>query len=158
MRTLRILMKLKTLRILFAAVLVIMSLSSCSSSNQDQPVPEQDQPYLIVDRQDPLHNLSNGEFERTIKDITAIQGIIDRLDALPAFPKDIVHCPLDNGVNYELQFKNIYQDRGVTITATGCQQVKIDGEEYWAMEPRGKGFRAFIMGVLGMTEQQYSGM
>lgn len=143
---------------LFAAVLALTLISSCSSSNEDQLEPDQAQPYLIAERHDPLHNSSNGEFEQTIKDFGAIQGIIDRLDALPAFPQDIVHCPLDNGVNYELHFKNIYQDRDITITASGCQQVTIDGKAYWAMEPKGKGFRAYVMQVLGMTEQQFSGM
>ncbi|SEN76839.1 hypothetical protein [Paenibacillus sp. OV219] len=141
-------------KIMLALCTLAAFLASCSSGD-----PQAQKPLLIVDRTDPLHNLADAPFHAVISDAEEIDKLMDRIKQLPSFPKEIVHCPMDIGVSYMLTFKNIDgRNQEAIITATGCQQVKMDGKVYWAMEPKGNGFRAYFMQVLGMTEQQFDGI
>ncbi|AZN42819.1 hypothetical protein [Paenibacillus albus] len=150
-------------KIMLALCILAVFLSACSSGDSQDQKSEQmgdQKPVLIVDRNDPLHNLADAPFHADVSEAAQIGKLMAQLKQLPPFPKEMVHCPLDNGVSYKLTFKNI--DGGnleAEVTATGCQQVKV-GEDnvLWAMEPKGKGFRANLMHVLGMTEQQFDGM
>ncbi|MBB6733611.1 hypothetical protein [Cohnella zeiphila] len=110
---------------------------------------------LAVKRLDPLHQTELG-FEKTIDDKGKVQEIYGKLSDLPPFPRQPISCPADNGVQYELDFR--YGTTTVSsalVSATGCRQVQIKDQRYWAMEPKGNGFRSLLEKALGLSESQF---
>ncbi|MEC0373336.1 hypothetical protein [Paenibacillus chibensis] len=133
-------------------MLLLVSCSNERSSNR-----EMDPPYITIERQDPLHNLSNSKFTKKIVDEKTIRELGASINHLPEFPRGIIHCPADNGVQYEMDFHNSLDDRVVLVHATGCQQVQVNSKTYWAMEPKGNGFRALLIEKLGLSEKEFLG-
>ncbi|RKP57977.1 hypothetical protein D7Z26_00220 [Cohnella endophytica] len=148
------------MRFLLFTVLVLL-LAACDSQNNkgQNPNPNPNpNPYLIIEGHDPLKNLKSKALTKEIDDVEEINELINQIKALSRFPDETIFCPNDNGVNYDLKFKNIFNDTVVNVTATGCQQVKYNNEVYWAMEPQGNQFRSYLLKVLDLSEGEFSGV
>ncbi|TVX96322.1 hypothetical protein [Cohnella terricola] len=127
----------------FCCVSAILLLSACTDPKINQG------PTLTIERHDPLHKMGDqAVFIQTIEDIKQIEKLIQLINDLPEFPEGMQHCPLDNGVNYDLKFNHIYSENEVNVKATGCQGVRVNNKEYWGLEPQGNGFGPFFQSLL----------
>lgn len=135
----------------FKAILaccIVFVLASCTSTNK-QP------DKLVVKRLDPLHQ-SDKPFEKSIEDSEEINKLYDKILSLPSFPNGIISCPADNGVQYELTFAHEGKTISTAIVnALGCQGVAMNNKTYWAMEPKGNGFRTLLEQVIGLTDDEF---
>ncbi|WP_040952057.1 hypothetical protein [Gorillibacterium massiliense] len=132
-------------------ILTMLLLSSCSITKVNQ------KPFLEVERNDPLNNLGkNASFNKTIDNVEQIKTLIDYIEKLPPFPKELIHCPMDNGVNYDLKFNRIYNNNVVNVNATGCRQVKLNDKVYRAIDPNGQEFRDYLIKILGLSEEEFT--
>jgi hypothetical protein len=131
------------------ACFVIFVLISCTSTNT-QP------DKLLVKRLDPLHQ-SNVGFEKSIEDKEEVKNLYEKILSLPQFPKGTTACPASNGVQYELTFtlgsKPISK---AIVDALGCHGVTMNQKTYWAMEPKGNGFRALLEQVIGLNDSEFT--
>jgi hypothetical protein len=63
---------------------------------------------------------------------------------------------MDNGVQYELTFSLASKlVSKAMVSATGCQGVTMNEKTYWAMEPKGNGFRALLEQVIGLNDDEF---
>ena len=107
---------------------------------------------LAVKRLDPLHQ-SESKFAKTIDDKKMALAIYDKLEALPPFPEKQLHCPVDNGVQYELEFlRGSVPVSEALVRATGCEIVTVNDRKYWAIGSKGSGFRSLLEKALGLSE------
>jgi hypothetical protein len=146
---------------IFIFILLLLLLSSCTSQKKEnyQPSlnPENQQPYLIVEEHDPLHNQKGKLLNKQINNVEEIKGLINQIKTLKKPPKGPINCPLDTGINYDLKFYNIFNDTIVNVNATGCQEVKYNNEVFWALGPEGNQFRSYLLKILKISEKEYSG-
>jgi hypothetical protein len=132
------------------ACFIVFLLTSCNESfTNTQP------DKLVVKRLDPLHQSDIG-FEKSIEDKAEVKKLYDKMLSLPSFPQGTTSCPADNGVQYELTFT--HESKSVSkamVSATGCQGVTLNEKTYWAMEPKGNGFRALLEQVIGLIDNDF---
>lgn len=117
---------------------------------------------VIVDQADPLHNMGGREmFHKEIRDANVASELYMRLTELPKMPDGIVHCPLDNGMNFTFDFRDAAGKsiHIVKVEATGCRQVQIDdgGAVRWMVGPKADGTLNYVRQVLGLKEDQFTG-
>ena len=143
---------MKYIYITIMTCFVVFLLTSCSDS-----LATQNFDMLIVKRKDPLHQ-SNTGFEKSIQDKAVVKKLYEKIISLPPFPQGSIHCPNDNGVEYELTFtlasKSISK---AMVRATGCQGVTMNEKTYWAIEPKGSGFRALLEHALRLNDDEFMG-
>jgi hypothetical protein len=110
---------------------------------------------LIVKRLDPLHQ-SKQNFEITITDKQTIDDIYDNLTHLPPASTEIMFCPADNGVQYELTFIEDAKTKATaTVNAMGCRGVTMNGQSYSGLGPEGADFRSTLEQALGLTDSEF---
>ncbi|GLX71031.1 hypothetical protein [Paenibacillus glycanilyticus] len=135
----------------FCTVIVMTSCTESiilTKSNQIQP------DKLVVKRVDPLHQ-SNEHFEKKLDDKEAVEKLYHKIVYLPSFPQGAISCPMDNGVQYELDF--MVDSKLVAkalVSATGCQAVTMHEKTLWSMEPKGNGFRALLKQDIGLDDKE----
>jgi hypothetical protein len=129
---------------------IVFLLTSCNeSSSNTQP------DILVVKRLDPLHQSDTG-FEKSIQDKGEVKKLYDKILSLPSFPQGTIHCPADNGVQYELSFTLASMSVSkVMVRATRCQGVTLNEKTYSTMEPKGNGFRTLLEHAIGLNEIQF---
>jgi hypothetical protein len=141
---------MKHIYITIMTCFVVFFLTSCSDSSAT-PHPD----LLIVKRLDPLHQ-SDTVFEKSIQNKADVKRLYEKILSLPPLPQGTIHCPDDNGVEYELTFtlasKTVSK---AMVSATGCQGMTMNDKTYWAMEPKGNGFRALLEHALGLNDDEF---
>ncbi|WP_127495506.1 hypothetical protein [Paenibacillus glycanilyticus] len=141
------------LKVILACCLIIV-LTSCKESSTNKQPGKLDQPdNLSVERLDPLHQ-SDVHLSKNIDDKKVVKKLYEKILSLPSFPQGTISCPADNGVQYELTFtlESKLVSKAV-VSATGCQGVTMNEKIYWAMEPKGKGFRALFEQDIGLSDE-----
>jgi hypothetical protein len=133
------------------ACFIVFLLTSCNELfTSTQP------DKLVVKRIDPLHQ-SNIGFEKSIEDRAEVKKLYDKMLSLPSFPQGTSACPNDNGVQYELTFTHASKFVSkAMVDATGCEGVTFNNKAFWAMEPKGNGFRALLEQVIGLNDDEFA--
>jgi hypothetical protein len=112
-----------------------------------------------VRRKDPLHQLAISDFSKRIEDSKQVTEPYRKILELPVYPNGTTACPADNGVQYELAFFHRTQlVSTATVNALGCQSVTMNNKAFWAMEPKGKGFRTLLEHALGLNDSDFRGV
>jgi hypothetical protein len=73
-------------------------------------------------------------FAHTVTDAHQAVKVYEALQALPAYPKGIMYCPIDFGVRYQVTFfSGASKVSWATLEPGGCEAVKLaDGSVRWA--------------------------
>ncbi len=72
-----------------------------------------------------------------VSNVSAVRSVARSLCALPFFPKSVMSCPMDFGVDYALHFSEstndgVLQVGVITLDVSGCQSVTGMGAVRWA--------------------------
>ncbi|BBH19134.1 hypothetical protein Back11_04790 [Paenibacillus baekrokdamisoli] len=148
-------------------IFLLVGIVLVSCSNQDKvtkgttltTMPDGFKPIQVeVIRLDPLKQFKTSEFAKTITANNQVEGLFKLITALPLFPEGYVHCPMDNGVEYKLAFKDAEEQIiPAKVRATGCQQVEINNQIYWGLGSNGIGFMSLLIEALGLTREEFRG-
>jgi len=147
-----------------ASIVLILTLDTGGSGKaKAQPYSRSpgDIERVIVDQADSLHNLGGRKlFHKEIRDANIAGELYKRLTELPLMPTEIIYCPYDNGVTYTFDFLDAagHHVHTVKMNATGCRQVYIDdGAARWMVDPKADDTSAYVLQVLGLKEDQFTG-
>jgi hypothetical protein len=75
------------------------------------------------------------QIDQTIADRDMAATLAGDIEALPAFPRRVISCPVDFGTSYSLTFSTTRaQNWSATVSAQGCRAVRLsDGRMLWAL-------------------------
>lgn len=143
-------------------LLITILMTACTQEQSTNhlvvEIPNEFKPVsLQINREDSLKQIKKIEFNENIHDSFEVRKLYALMKSLPPFPSEIMHCPMDNGLNYELIFTDQSTEVRANLHATGCQELTFNNRTYWAMEPKGKGFRTLLMQLMGVQEIDFIG-
>jgi hypothetical protein len=138
---------MKAKGLLFALISLLL-LAGCGSVSAGEEPPASPSPTVlhVVRTNGFLKQLA--PFDRTVRDVAAVQRLYTAAYALPPAAPGVVHCPNDLGVVYHLYFLHdttLIQE--MDLDATGCQFLHISKTDVRNTDPA---FRTLVARTIGV--------
>lgn len=130
------------------AFLVVLSLTGCAGTGQMRGTTGPN--VLHVVRTDPLPGYHFASLNMVIHDAAQVQDLYNAAHALKTIPPGAVfHCPLDNGLEYHLDFLSAATSvQQMDLDATGCEFLHITAQDARFTTPS---FRALLAKMLNLS-------
>jgi hypothetical protein len=104
---------------------VTVSCANRSTTSGTSPSPSPDSVHVL--RVSTLAQVKSVHFEISVTDSTRVQQLYQAIESLPKFPANtVIHCPLDDGVKYHLDFfqSSTLLSQAI-LDASGCRALHL---------------------------------
>ena len=104
---------------------VTVSCANRSTTSGTSPSPSPDRVHVL--RVSTLAQVKSVPFEISVTDSTRVQQLYQAIQSLPTFPANtVIHCPLDDGVKYHLDFfqSSTLLSQAI-LDASGCRALHL---------------------------------
>jgi hypothetical protein len=104
---------------------VTVSCANRGTTSGTSPSPSPDRVHVL--RVSTLAQVKSMPFEISVTDSTRVQQLYQAIESLPKFPANtVIHCPLDDGVKYHLDFfqSSTLLSQAI-LDASGCRALHL---------------------------------